>query len=71
MRGDDFRQPAMFSYIILGRWVPADQRPRAIGRLTDRALERRDGELDNLYSATGRSSIAPEPWLRALLLIVL
>jgi len=39
--------------------------------LTDRALERISGELDLLYAATGRPSIAPERLLRALLLMVL
>jgi transposase len=44
---------------------------RGIRRLTDRALERMCGEFSKLYAATGRSSIAPERLLRALLLMVL
>ena len=71
MRGDDLGQAAMFSYISLERRIPADHPLRAIRRLTDRALERISGELDLLYAATGRPSIAPERLLRALLLMVL
>ena len=71
MRGDDLQQAAMFSYITLERRIPADHPLRAIRRLTDRALERIGGELDNLYAPTGRPSIAPERLLRALLLMVL
>ena len=61
----------MFSYITLGRRVPADHPLRGIRRLTDRALERMSEELGKLYAATGRPSIAPERLLRALLLMVL
>jgi len=71
MRGDDEKQPAMFSYITLERRVPADHPLRGIRRLSDRALERMSGELGKLYAATGRPSIAPERLLRALLLMVL
>jgi transposase len=39
--------------------------------MVDRALERMGPELDRLYAATGRRSIAPERLLRALLLQVL
>jgi transposase len=39
--------------------------------LADRALKRIDGDLDELYSSTGRESIPPERLLRALLLMVL
>ena len=61
----------MFSYITLERRIPADHPLRGIRRLTDHALERMSGELDPLYAATGRPSIAPERLLRALLLMVL
>jgi hypothetical protein len=39
--------------------------------MTDRALERMDGQFDALYSATGRPSIVPERLIRGLLLQVL
>jgi len=71
MRGPDIQQAAMFSYLTLERRIPADHPLRAIRRLTDRALERISGELDKLYSTTGRESIPPERLLRALLLMVL
>jgi transposase len=71
MRGADIQQAAMFSYLTLERRIPADHPLRAIRRLTDRALERISGELDKLYSSTGRESIPPERLLRALLLMVL
>jgi len=71
MRGPDIQQVAMFSYLTLERRIPADHPLRSIRRLTDRALERIDEELDKLYSSTGRESIPPERLLRALLLMVL
>jgi len=71
MRGPDLQQSAMFSYLTLERRIPVDHPLRAIRSLTDRALKRIDGELDKLYSATGRESIPPEWLLRALLLMVL
>jgi transposase len=71
MRGQDREQPVMFSYITLEQRIPADHPLRAIRALTDRALKRIDGELDKLYSWTGRESIPPERLLRALLLMVL
>lgn len=71
MRGEDEKQSAMFSYVTLERRVPQDHPLRAIRGMADRALERMDGDLDKLYAATGRSSIAPERLLRALLVMVL
>src|ERR1039458_8685309 len=71
MRGDDLKQAAMFSYITLAQRIPADHPARQIPVLVDRALGRMDGELEELYSATGRPSIAPERLLRATLLMVL
>jgi len=71
MRGHDREQPVMFSYITLEQRIPADHTLRAIRALTDRALQRLDGELDKLYSWMGRQSIPPERLLRALLRMVL
>jgi transposase len=71
MRGPDIQQAAMFSYLTLERRIPADHPLRAIRGLTDRALKEISGELDKLYSSTGRESIPPERLLRALLLMVL
>jgi transposase len=61
----------MFSYVTLEQRIPADHPLRAVRALTDRALQRIEGKLDQLYSWTGRQSIPPERLLRALLLMVL
>jgi transposase len=71
MRGDDQQQAAMFSYLTLAQRIPADHPARQIRVLVDRALARMDGELEKLYAATGRPSIAPERLLRATLLMIL
>ena len=71
MRGEDNKQSGMFSYVGLERRVPEDHPLRRIRELVDRALERMEGELEGMYSAIGRPSIAPERLLRALLLQVL
>jgi len=71
MRGNDQQQAAMFSYLTLAQRIPADHPARQIRVLVDRALERMDGELEKLYSDTGRPSIAPERLLRATLLMIL
>jgi transposase len=76
MRGDDQKQAAMFSYLTLAQRIPAapaSGSPPAgqIRVLVDRALERMDAQLEQLYSTTGRPSIAPERLLRATLLMVL
>ena len=71
MRGEDQKQTAMYSYVTLAQRIPADHPARQIRAMVDRALERMDGELNHLYSTTGRPSIAPERLLRASLLMVL
>src|SRR5580658_2910974 len=71
MRGDDGKQRSMYSYVTLEQRIPAEHPARAIRVLSDGALDRMDGELDQLYSTTGRPSIAPERLLRATLLMVL
>lgn len=71
MRGEDNKQSAMFSYVTMEQRIAADHPARQIRAMVDRALERMDGELEQLYSHTGRPSIAPERLLRASLLMVL
>lgn len=68
MRGDERVQGSMFSYLTLEQRVPADHPLRAIRVMTDAVLQSLDPELDKLYAATGRASVAPEYVLRALLL---
>jgi hypothetical protein len=60
MRGPDIPQAAMFIYLTLERRIPADHLLRSIRRLSDGALASISGELDKLYSWTGRESIPPE-----------
>lgn len=71
MRGEDQKQTAMYSYVTMSQRIPADHPARQIRAMVDRALERLDEELEQLYSTTGRPSIAPERLLRASLLMVL
>jgi transposase len=71
MRGDDKQQSSMFSYVTMEQRIPGNHPMRGIRVLADRALERMDGVFDDLYSATGRPSIAPERLLRAQLLMIL
>jgi transposase len=71
MRGDDEKQTTMYSYVTLAQRIPADHPARQIRAMVDRALARMDGDLEQLYSTTGRPSIAPERLLRATLLMVL
>jgi transposase len=71
MRGDDEKQTAIYSYVTMAQRIPADHPARQIRAMVDRALARMDAQLDDLYSTTGRPSIAPERLLRALLLMVL
>jgi transposase len=70
MRGDERIQDGMFSYVTLEQRVPLNHPLREVRRLTDVVLRSLSGELDSLYSASGRPSIAPEYVLRALLLQV-
>jgi transposase len=70
MRGNERVQDGMFSYVSLEQRVPADHPLRAIRKLTDEVLRSLNGDFDQLYSETGRPSIAPEYLLRALLLQV-
>src|SRR5258708_1376647 len=68
MRGDERVQDSMFIYVTLEQRVPQEHPLREIRVLTDGVLQSLDPELDKLYAATGRASVAPEYVLRALLL---
>jgi hypothetical protein len=68
MRGDDFQQGAVFSYISAEQRVPQDHPLRAIRVMVDEALGALSSHLDTLYARGGRPSIAPEKLVRALLL---
>jgi transposase len=70
MRGDERGQDGMFRYVSLEQRVPLDHPLREVRKLTDKVLRSLNAELDALYAASGRPSIAPEYILRALLLQV-
>ncbi|MDR7537743.1 MAG: transposase, partial [Armatimonadota bacterium] len=71
MRGDNFDQDGMFSYISPEQRVPQDHPLRAIRAMVDRVLAELSPEFDRLYARTGRPSVPPEKLLKALLLQVL
>ena len=71
MRGHDYQQSAMYSYLSPEERVPVDHPLRSIREMTDRVLKELSRKFTEMYSATGRPSIAPEKLLRALLLQVL
>jgi transposase len=71
MRGQDYQQSAMYSYLSPEQRVPADHPLRPIREITDRALKGLSRKFSAIYATTGRPSIAPEKLLRALLLQVL
>src|SRR5690348_15713644 len=71
MRGADYEQSSIFSYISAERRVPKDHPLRAIRAMADTALKDLSKRFDGIYAALGRPSIAPERLLRALLLQVL
>jgi transposase len=71
MRGTDYEQSSMFSYISAERRVPKDHPLRAIRTMAEMALKRLNERFAGMYAAMGRPSIPPERLLRALLLQVL
>jgi transposase len=71
MRGAEYEQSSMFSYISAERRVPKDHPLRAIRTMADAALKELDQRFEGMYAAMGRPSIPPERLLRALLLQVL
>jgi transposase len=68
MRGTDYQNDKLFSYVRPDSRVPADHPLRTIRRLTDTALAALSPKFATLYSSVGRPSIPPEKLLRALLL---
>ena len=68
MRGADEQTGALFSYLNPDALVPRDHPLRAIRPLVNAALDELSPRFEALYASGGRSSIAPEKLLRALLL---
>jgi len=71
MRGPDVMQPPLFTTARLEDFVPGDHPLRAIQRVVNDALTQLNGLFNEIYADGGRSSIAPEKLIRALLLQVL
>src|SRR6202162_5039617 len=71
MRGQDTQQSTMFSYLSPEDRVPTDHPLRRMRPMVDVALQSLSPAFDEMYSALGRPSIAPEKLLKALLLQVL
>ena len=70
MRGHDYQQSAAFSYLSPEERVPVDHPLRPIRVMIDAALAVLSPVFNQIYSTTGRPSIAPEKLLRALLIQV-
>ena len=68
MRGEQRRSEGLFSYIRLEERIASDHPLRAILALVNEVLAALSGRFEELYSHTGRPSIAPEYLLRATLL---
>ena len=60
MRGVDWKQEAMFSYVSPEQRVPPDHPLRPIREMVDQALQEMSPRLARLYAQVGRPSIAPE-----------
>jgi transposase len=70
MRGADYHNELLFSYLRPDSRVPKDHPLRAISRLVNAVLAGLSEQFDALYAQVGRPSIPPEKLLRALLLQV-
>ena len=68
MRGEQRGSEGLFSYLRLEERIATDHPLRAIRALVNETLAALSGRFDELYSQTGRPSIAPEYLLRATLL---
>ncbi len=68
MRGADYRNDGLFSFVRPESRIPPNHPLRAIREITDRALTSLSPRFDAMYSVIGRPSIPPEQLLRALLL---
>src|SRR5436305_9883534 len=66
MRGTDTQQSGMFSYVSPEERVPERDPLRAIRRMTDEVLQGLSAKFNELYSAGGRPSIAPENAMKAI-----
>ena len=68
MSGSQKQQDSLFSYVPLEKRIPKSHPLRPIRKMVDEALKKMSNKFSELYSYTGRPSIAPEYLLRAALL---
>jgi transposase len=71
MRGTDQPSGSLFSYVDLEDRIPERHPLRKIRQIVNDALASLHNDFDQLYSADGRPSIAPERLLRASLIQIL
>jgi len=71
MRGEQDKQPVLFSYVSQEDRIPQNHPLRNLRKLIDPILEQLSSRFERLYSQTGRPSIAPEYLLRAMVLQIL
>lgn len=71
MRGQDYQQSEIFSYLSPEQRVRNDHPLRAIRAMADQALRNMSESFDDMYAKTGRPSIPPEKLLRAQLIQML
>ena len=71
MRGAENCQEAMFSYVSPEARVPQKHPLRPIRKMVDKALAELSPKFTELYSHTGRPSVAPEYLLKGSLLQIL
>ena len=60
MRGADYQQSGIFSYISAEKRVPKDHPLRAVRAMVDVALRNMGPQFDAMYAKVGRPSIPPE-----------
>lgn len=71
MRGTDYQQSHMFSYLSPEARVRKDHPLRIVRAMVDEVLGALSPQFDRMYASEGRPSIAPEKLLRAQLLQML
>lgn len=71
MRGIDYQQAGMYSYLSPEERVRRDHPLRAIRVMADLALEKMSERFDAMYAKRGRPSIPPEKLLRSQLIQML
>lgn len=71
MRGRDFNQTMMLSYVTPEQRIPQDHPIRRILKIANQAIQGLGKVFGEMYSPLGRRSIPPEQMMRALLLQLL